>query len=450
MTDLSGALILLLLFLAVISFAEILIRKQQLTAETARKSIHLAGGLGCLLFPLLISSWIAVMCLAGLFAVIFFFGENHKQLKSLSSVERRSCGSLLFPVAILILFVLSEGRIWLYVSALLVLVLADTAAALAGTRFGRIFYQTAPGEKKSLEGTVMFCLVGFFAVYLPLLAFSDFPHLICIGTALLMAILLGGLEAVSIGGTDNLFVPLATSFLLLKLPEKPPVEIFFQFVSFVGISFFVFTANRRHKTLQVRPLVIFILVTYAAWSLGSADWMIPVISGFIIYNRTCTHCAPLSPNLSARELLRPLYPALIMLFAANATLRLNVWFGPFLVAMATSTSLCIMNRYRREITPRRMRGAELAATAILPSAVPLLFCLPIQGWSILPTFPVLIPLCAVTTGLYNRLSKTPVTHFAWNYSIPLCSGAASLSYAAFQHMGLAPVMAPSTWMEIFR
>lgn len=450
MSELLGSAILLLLFFGVIGVAETLMRKDRLAAETARKSIHLSGGLGCLLFPLLVSSWIAVLCLALLFAAVFYFGENQKMLKSLSSVKRKSCGSLLFPIAILILFIVSDGRFWLYASSLLVLVLADTAAALAGTRFGSVFYQTVPGEQKSLEGTVMFCLVGFLAVYLPLLILSDIPHLTCILTAFLMALLLGGLEAVSIGGTDNLFVPLATSFLLLKLPTKPQSEIFFQCLSFIGISLLVFKANQRHKTLQVRSLIIFSLVTYAAWSLGSGDWMIPVIIGFIAYNRICIRCAPLPPDLNARELLRPLYPSLLILFAANATLQLDFWFTPFLVATTTAASLCAVNRYRRESSLKPLKGKPLIAAAILPSSVSLLLCLPIQGWKIIPAFPALILLCAGSTFLFSRLGKYPMTNFAWNYSIPICAGATALIYATFQHIGLAPTLEPSTWMEVFR
>jgi len=448
--DPIGAAILLLLFLSVIGIVEVLTRVLHLEAETARKSIHLAGGLGCLLFPFLISSWITVLCLSAVFAVIFYWGETRGILKSLSSVKRKSYGSLLFPVAILFLFILSEGRIWLYVSALLVLVLADTAAAMAGTRFGHILYQTTPGENKSLEGTLAFCFVGFLAVYLPLLLLSDIPHITCVLIALLMALLLGGLEAVSIGGTDNLFVPLATSFILLKLPETPQNEILFQCLSFIGISFLIFRLNRHHKTLQIRPLVIFILMTFSAWSLGSAEWMIPFVIGFIAYNRICTSCAPLPPDLSARELLRPLAPSLLILFAANAVYVFDFWFAPFLVATSIATSLCIANRFRLAKPPQRLSGGLLAATALLPSIISLLLCLPIQGVGILPIIPVLVPLCAAITLLYNRLGKLPITAFAWNYSVPLCAGAGALAYSILQYSGIVPVMEPSTWMEVFR
>jgi dolichol kinase len=448
--EILGATTLLILFLSVIGVVETLMRKGRLAAETARKSIHVAGGLGCLLFPLLISSWISVLCLAVVFASILYLGENRKMLQSLSMVERRSCGSLLFPVAILMLFILSEGRIWLYVSSLLVLVLADTAAALAGTRFGRTFYETAPGESKSLEGTLMFCVVGFFSVYLSMVALSDIPHLTCILTALLMALLLGGLEAVSIGGTDNLLVPLGTCFLLLKLPTKPQAEILFQCLSFIGISMGIAIANSRQSTLRTRPLIIFILSSFAAWSLGSADWMIPIIVGFIVYNHICSSCDRLPAHLAARVLLRPMYPPLFILFAANATLEFDFWFAPYVVATATTTSLCVASRYRRGSNCQPLKGPRKLAAILLPITLSLLLSLPIQGKAIWATLPFALPLCAITALVYMRYKHSTISGFPWSYAITFYSGAAALIYAGFQRFGFVQPLEPSTWMEVFR
>lgn len=448
--EIGGAAILLLLFMAVLSAGEILIRRKWLAAESARKFVHLVGGLGFLLFPFVIESWITVLCLITTFSAILYYGETRKRLLSLCSVSRKSLGSLLFPIAILMLFILGKNRIWLYAASLLVLVLADTAAALAGTRFGRRQFQTAPGESKSLEGTVAFFLVGFFAVYLPLLLLSDIPHLNCALTALLMALLLAGLEAVSIGGTDNILVPVATCFLLLKVPMKPPAEILFQCLSLVGVAVVIHRINSRHGILQVRLLIVLVLGTYAAWALGSADWMLPLLTGLVIYARVCSRCEQLPVDLTARELLRPLAPPLLILFAANTSLTLDFWFAPFLVATAIGFSLCAVNRYRIESTPQKLSGMRLLATAMLPSAVPLLLCIPIQGCSALAAFPVLIALCAATTVIYNRLARIPVTPFAWNYAIPMIATGAAIGYAGLQYLGLIPTAEPSTWMEVFR
>lgn len=448
--EIIGGIGLVLLFLSVIAVVEVLARKWSLEAETTRKSVHLAGGMGCLLFPLLISSWITVLCLAIVFAGIFHFGEKKNILKSISSVERNSCGSLLFPVAILILFVVSNGRLWLYVSSLLVLVLADTAAALAGTRYGQTFFHTLAGERKSLEGSVMFGVVGFFSVYLPMLFLSDIPHLTCILTALLMSLLLSGLEAVSIGGTDNLLVPLATCFLLLKLPTKPQPEIAFQSLSLIGISAGLFIANKRQATLRTRPLIIFILSSFAAWSLGAADWMIPIIVGFIIYNKVCSSCKRLPINLEALVLLRPMYPPLFILFAANATSAFDYWFGPYLVATAASTSLCVVSRYRRENHCELLKGTRLWGAIILPITISLMFCLPIQGKAIWAAFPIAIPLCAISSLVYLRFKHNSASVFPWSHAITFYSGATALIYAGFQQLGMIQPLEPSTWMEVFR
>ena len=450
LNDLAGGAALCLFFGTVVATAETLIRGNRLAPESARKAIHLAGGLGCLLFPFLINSWVTVLLLASGFAFFLFLGEKRRLLRSLSAVGRTSYGSLLFPISILILFVLSKDRLWLFFSSLFVLVLADTAAALAGTSFGRIFYETAPGERKSLEGTLAFCLVGFAAVFLPLWLLSDISPLTCALTAALMALLLAGLEAVSVGGTDNLFVPLGTIFLLWKVPDKPQVEILFQCVSLVTIALTLSLLNRRFGTLLVRPLIVFVLVTYAAWSLGSVDWMIPVVVGFILYNRICRRCAPRPHDPGALKLLRPLYPSLLILFGANATMRLNVWYGPFLAATTVATALCITERFRGDPNGQSLQGARLAAAILLPGILSCLLCLPVQGSVALAAIPALIPLCAAAVLLHRAIFRGPRSAPRWRYTAPVCVGTAALIYAGIQFAGLIPVLDPSTWKEVFR
>jgi phytol kinase len=448
MIDLIGAAVLLLLFLAVIGAVELITRRGYLEAETARKSIHVCGGLGCLLFPLLVSSWITVLSLALIFAALLYIGENRKMLKALSKVERKSCGSLLFPIAILVIFILSDGRLWLYVSSLLVLVLADTAAALAGTRFGSVFYNAGHGEKKSLEGTVIFGIVGFLSVFLPLLTLSDIPPVTCLLTALLMALLLAGLEAVSIGGTDNLLVPLGTCYLLFKLPTKPQPEILFQCLSLITISIGLSLANKHYKTLRTRSLIIFILLAFSAWALGSAEWMIPVIIGFFAYGQLCSSCAPLPSDLAARVLLRPMYPPLFILFIANTTMQLAFWFAPFIIATSVTSSLCVASRFRRN--SRRLSGIRLLAAIVLPITVSLLLCLPFIGEGIGAALLIAPVVCGTVSFIYLRVEQDIDTGFLWSYAITFHSAVAAILYAGLQYAGVIQPLEPSTWMEVFR
>jgi len=448
--DVVGAAALFSLFLAVIGTAELCIRKAVLAPEAARKAIHVAGGLGCAFFPFLVASWVTVLILSVLFSFLLFAGERQRRLKALSSVARSSLGSLLFPLAILLLFIVAKDRLWLYLSALLVLVLADSAAALVGTHFGKIRYQTAPGEWKSLEGTLAFCGVGFLAVLLTLCILSDLNFVTCLLTASLMAVLLAGLESVSIGGTDNIFTPLATLYLLLKIPDKPHIEIVFQCMSLLAFSWLLFWINSRHQTFLIRPLVVFILITYAAWALGSADWMLPALSGFILYNRLCAPCGPRPSDPSALRLLRPLYPSIFILFVANTTMSLAFWLGPYLAATSVATTLCIVERYRLNTKGARLVGLKRMAALLLPATVPCLLCVPIQGPSVLKATPTLITLVLGASLLHHAFARQSSADTFWRYWIGLCASFAALTYTALQFGGFLAPLAPSTWKEVFR
>lgn len=448
--DVMGAALLIAFLLGIIACSEVLIRRHRIAPETARKTIHLIGGIGCMFFPFLISSWITVLVLSAGFSIVLYLGESLSLLQSLGSVKRKSLGSLLFPISILILFVIAKDRLWLYLSSLFVLVLADTAAALAGTRYGSIFYQTAPNERKSLEGTFAFFLAGLVAVYVPLWTLSDIPLITCLLTAILMALLLAGLEAISIGGTDNLFVPMGALFLLWKIPDKPTIEILFQIASLIVLAFIIFTLNRRYKPLQMRPLIAFTLVTYAAWSLGSADWMIPLLVGYTTYNWICIRCAPRSPDTTALRLLRPLYPSLIILFCANAKMELAFWFGPFLAATTVVTSLCVAERFRRDPNGQTLQGGRMIAAILLPSTLSCLLCLPTQGRIALAALPALIPMCAVAMLIYQGIYRRFPHYEPWRYTLCICASFAALFYVGLQGIGALPPMDPSTWKEVFR
>ena len=90
---------------------------------------------------------------------------------------------------------------------------ADPAAALVGTRWGRRAY-VANGERRTGEGSLAFCLAAFACVALPLGLFSPHSAVTVVGVAALLAVAVAGVEAVSPRGSDNLFIPLATYALL--------------------------------------------------------------------------------------------------------------------------------------------------------------------------------------------------------------------------------------------
>jgi len=449
--ELCGTAVFLMTFATVVAGSEFLARRNSVSAETSRKAVHLLGGLICLFFPLLLNSWISVLVIAIGTAFVLYGGERSGVLKCLGGVQRKSRGSLYFPLAVLLFFVLGKDRLWLYVSGLLVLVFADTAAALAGTHFGKIHYRTGPNQQKSLEGTLAFMAMAFLSIYLPLeFLGGNIGHAACFLSALLLAILLAGFEAISIGGTDNIFVPVATCYLLLKVTDKAPQEILFQCVSLVGVAILLVKINNRRRTFTTRPQIIFLLFLYAAWSLGSADWMLPVITGFVIYQMVTKSCDALWADLGARELLRPMFPLLIILFVANITMEHDFWFAPFLTAVAVTAALCAESRFLSDEPIRRLRGRALLCVALLPTLIPLLLCLPFQGFVAIRALPVLLIISISFVYIYNWSVRIPVNPVMINYSMPLVAAAAGVVCALFQVWGILEPLNPVTWAEVFR
>jgi phytol kinase len=333
--ELGGALLLVALFGVLIAVAEILARRTRIPAEWSRKLVHLGGGLGCLLFPLLVSRAWTVLVLALCFGSVFWWAERAGWLQCLCRVTRRSHGSVYYPFAIAGLFALTADRYGLYLSAVLVLTVSDTAAALVGSRFGRVHYRTGQiGERKSLEGSLIFGILTFLMVLLPLLWWGETGWSQAWLAALLTAGLLTTVEAVATGGRDNLYVPMLAAFLLLKVVTKPVGELAMQSVSMVLLFSGLFLLNYYGRILRVRALLIMGIIAYGVWSLGSVDWAVPLLTAFawfaVVFIATGMEQRR---SLAYRRLPLLAIPAVVLTLTANLTGTFAFWYGPYLVAV---------------------------------------------------------------------------------------------------------------------
>ena len=97
---------------------------------------------------------------------------------------------------------------------MLVLTLADAAAALVGTAYGRHRYQTWD-DYKTIEGSAAFFVVATICIYVPLALFSEASHWHSAAVAVLVAMATTVLEASMGRGFDNLLVPLG-AFAAIK------------------------------------------------------------------------------------------------------------------------------------------------------------------------------------------------------------------------------------------
>lgn len=221
MPYLSASLLLLALgFLALFGTAELLYHRFGVRAEWTRKIVHAGTGLITLLFPLVLESHWQVLLLCGSFLVLLLASSKFGWLPSINRIDRKSYGSLLYPVIVYLSFLVyavsGKGLILFYMP-ILILAICDPVAALVGKRFPWGVYHPC-GSRKTLSGSLAF-LVSASVVCLALLyGFEPLrPTLVNRpGAVALVPVVATICEALSVRGTDNFTVP-AGAVIVLQL-----------------------------------------------------------------------------------------------------------------------------------------------------------------------------------------------------------------------------------------
>jgi dolichol kinase len=329
--------------MTLLAVAEAWMRLGHPKPEWTRKLVHVGGGVIGLFLPWLVESPLVVLVLTVSLSTLFVAGGKTGLLKSLHGVERKSRGSEYYPLAIWIIFVLAADRPWLYLDAVIVLATADAFAALVGSKYGVLRYQVEQ-ETKSVEGSIVFFSIAFLAIHLPTLLMTDLPRGVCVLAALLVAMLVTLFEAVSLEGTDNIFVPIAVVFVMQKITTKPISEIAYQNISLLAIILIVALFAWRFHWFNTGGALVVILYTFGTWSLGSRRWTAPVFIAMIALVAIRTWIASrVEAPLRVRILTRALMVPFIFLMAANLTAHYNDYYGPYLAACSAVLAFALWN-----------------------------------------------------------------------------------------------------------
>ncbi|MFN8522456.1 MAG: hypothetical protein U0821_05045 [Chloroflexota bacterium] len=252
------------------------------SAELSRKIAHIGLGLLTVSFPWLFDETWPVLVTTGAIVVYLVTLRFSLTLKAhvggvLDAVARRSLGEIYFPVAVGTLWLLTGGDPLLYCIPLLVLTLADSAAALVGSAYGHWKYVTPEGSRKSAEGSVAFFMVAFFAIHVPLLLFSTAGRAETLLIALILGLLVTLFEAIAWEGLDNLFIPLGGFVLLRDLLDRGTGELTFQLGVLCAVAI-IAAVRRRVTTLDDSALMGAVLAAYVIWALEGWQWvLLPVL-----------------------------------------------------------------------------------------------------------------------------------------------------------------------------
>lgn len=260
-------------FLAIFALAEAWRAFGHPPVEWTRKLVHFLGGLITAAFPWLFDSHWWVLGLGAVFFLILWGSRRLGLLQSVHGVSRTSEGGLYFPVSVYLLFLAGAERPVFYLISVLVLVISDAVAAVLGSAYGRVDYQVER-DKRTVEGSTVFFLSTFLVVHLPLLLMARTDPLVSVLVAAQLALIITLLEGICVRGSDNLFVPLATYFTLLKLTKEPAWYLEYQFVSFLVIIAVITLLAWRLRVVTASGAMALILFFYGSFSLGGEEWVV--------------------------------------------------------------------------------------------------------------------------------------------------------------------------------
>ncbi len=338
-------------------------RAGRMDAETSRKAVHIGMGLVTAVFPWIFCEAWPVLVLTGSFLALLIALRAVPALRSrfgsvLGGVARVSWGELYFPIASGALFILTHREPINYVIPTLILALADAAAALVGTRYGRHRYLADEGEK-SWEGSGAFFVVALLCTVLPLMLTGvDFTHALL--TGLCVALLSMLLEATAWRGLDNLFVPLST-LVLLRLYRPASDLLMLRHLGGLAVLGAAHFFCRKRVLLREGTLLGAFVMVYLCWILGNFAWAVsPML--VLLTHPILNLGRPAGTEVwlrSHQALLAFAVPSLAWLFADR--LFGQPGFAPFNIAFGAHLAITAISLWR---TSQRRAGWAL----IIPAA----------------------------------------------------------------------------------
>ena len=421
------------LFLLLFATGEVLRRFAKVCGEFTRKFVHLGGCFIALTFPFVFESVWSVFVLGGAFSLIIFVSGKHHALQSVHDVDRRTRGGIYHPLAICLCFWLSvvlEEKL-LYIIAIMVLALADSMAAMIGKVYGRKCYDVEKGNRKSVEGSIIFFLVTFLTVHLLLLLLSYMGRTETVLVALLIAILVTLFEAISLDGADNLFIPLGTLFILAKNMMPDSNAIAFQLFALAISAIVLFFIVHPFRKIGPSGYIALTLAAYTGWGLVDIFWMLPFLLGALLVCRTdrvITAPAEADGVYRVRPTFFLVLVPVIWVLTANLTGKLygeefhKLFYSSFIASLITQLEISKLNSSDR---PARVVSTTLLFA--LPF-VPFFFAVfPLNAAVLAIQLVLTLACCLLTIGIW-RVVKLENNRFWLRMAIALIGSALPALY----------------------
>lgn len=280
--DASGALIIATAIVTLFVASELWARfGRDVPPEWTRKFTHVGAGVVVMGFPWLVDSVWTVLLLAVAFGGLLVLGKVTGLLSGVHGVQRKTGGAYMYPLAVLGIFVISDGDPLTFCVPLAVMAVADTGAALVGKHAGGVKYRVLDGER-SLEGSLTFFALAFgiLLVGMGLAGVPGWPAALLV--ALVGAVLTTAVEAVSVRGSDNLLIPYA-AWLTLDRTLDLGLAGLSPWLLGMWMTGGVLALTWKQAGLTVAGGVTVFLVGSLGYAAGGWMWVLPFASVYALF-----------------------------------------------------------------------------------------------------------------------------------------------------------------------
>ena len=270
--------IIILIFLSEYSY-----RNDFLDPNLNRKIIHSMVGVAVSFSPFIFLSNIQPLILAVTFLIINLFSYKHNKLKSFHNLNRKTLGTIFFPLGFIIIAALFWEYKYNIACCFMILAIADPLSSLTGENIKKPHKYNIGGDVKSYEGSIIMFLSTFIILYLfSNSVFHQFDTLETFLAIMLSCFAITIAEAMSIKGSDNISIPL-TAFFFIEIFNTVNMGNFiigFSFViSLITIVLFYFY-KRKHLSLD--GFLSSTLMAGLILGFGGLKYVLPIAIFFIL------------------------------------------------------------------------------------------------------------------------------------------------------------------------
>jgi len=257
----------------------------KLGPRTTRMFVHGAVGVVIFFCPPLFRDKLYPALLGSIFIVVNFAAVRLGLFAGINA-DRRNLGTVFYPISFVILVLLLWDKYPFIVStSMLVMGLADPAAAIAGSSLKNVHPISSFGGRKTLEGGTAMFLVAAIAVAIGLMFFGQPVSFTASVTTLLnisvsIGIMVAAIELLSPNATDNLTVPLSTGILLFIASTNAPLIDSFMVGEFLALI--VAMVSLKLKLLSNDGAVATFILGGFVFGFGGWQWAVPILLFFLI------------------------------------------------------------------------------------------------------------------------------------------------------------------------